>query len=142
MSGGAKGNWKVIELRGLVTAFYENEKKHQEGSQANFERRNIAELDFSNKILPFSNFCAVYALKCGFQKSDLSHALFSDAFLQGADFSNSNLTNVDFSRSNLQNVKFVDANLSGCDFENCNLRGANFEGAKMDETRFPGVILL
>jgi len=142
MTGGAKGAWKVIELKGLVTAFYENKKEHQEGFQANFERKNIAELDFSNKILPFSNFCASNAFGCDFQKSDFSHALFSDAFLKGANFSNSNLTKVDFSRSNLQNANFQNAILNGCDFENCDLRGVIFEGAKIEDARFPGALII
>ena len=142
MSGGAKGIWKVIELKGLVTAFYENKKEAEEGVQANFERKNISNLNFSNTTLPFSNFCAVHAANCDFQKSDLSHALFSDAFLHAANFSNSNLANTDFSRSNLQNANFENAMLSGCDFENCDLRRANFEGAKMDGARFPGSLII
>jgi len=142
MSGGAKGTWKVIELKGQVTAFYENKKDSKEGIQANFERKNISELDFSNKVLPFSNFCGVNAAKCDFQMSDLSYTLFSDAFLQRTNFSNSNLTNVDFSRSNLQNANFENANLSGCDFENCDLRGVNFEKAKLDGSRFPGALIM
>jgi len=141
MSGGVGGEWKVLEIRGIVTAFYNQKKEITEGEQANFERKNLTNISFEKIEMPYSNFCCVFAERTNFSKTNLELSLFTDAFLEGANFSNSTLTGLDFSRSDLRNANFQNANLGNVDFENCDLRGANFEGAKMERASFVNAIL-
>lgn len=140
LAGGVGGEWKVIEIRGMVTAFYNQNKEITEGDQAVFERKNIIKNNFEKVELPYSNFCAASAEGVLFSNSNFERSLFSDSFLKDASFYNSNFTGVDFSRSDLRNVNFKDSNLTNVDFENCDLRGANFDGAKWSGASFTGVI--
>jgi uncharacterized protein YjbI with pentapeptide repeats len=142
MSGGVGGTWKVLEIRAIVTAFYENEIETTEGEQAAFERKNLTNLSFEKIELPFSNFCSTFAEGVIFSNSIFEKSIFTDAFLQDASFNNSILTNVDFSRSDLRNVNFEDADLRNTDFEDCDLRGANFENAKLEGASFINCILI
>lgn len=141
MSGGVGGSWKVLEIRGIVTAFYEHEIETTEGEQALFERKNLTKLSFEKIELPFSNFCSAFAEGVNFSNSIFEKSIFTDAFLQGANFNNSIFTNVDFSRSDLRNVNFENCDLRNTDFENCDLRGANFENAKLEGASFINCIL-
>ncbi len=141
MSSGAGGNWKVLEIKGIVTAFYENEIETTEGEQAIFERKNLTKLSFEKIELPFSNFCSAYAEGVSFSNSIFEKSVFTDAFLQGASFNNSIFTNVDFSRSDLRNADFENADLRNVDFENCDLRGANFENTKLEGASFINCVL-
>ena len=138
MEGGHGGQWKVIEIRGIVTAFYDCQNKPKTGEQAIFERKNITHLSFEKIELPFSNFCAAFAEGTDFSNANFEKSLFTDAFLEGANFSESDFSGVDFSRSDLRNANFQNTNLTGADFENCNLEGANFQGAKLDKSKFVG----
>lgn len=142
MSGGVGGNWQILEIRGIVTAFYENEIEPTEGAQANFERKNLTKISFEKIELPFSNCCSAFAEGVNFSNSNFEKSIFTDAFLQNADFYNSIFTNVDFSRSDLRNVNFKNADLRNVDFENCDLRGANFENAKLEGANFIGSLLI
>ncbi|MFK8010032.1 MAG: pentapeptide repeat-containing protein [Saprospiraceae bacterium] len=142
MSGGVGGTWRVLEIRGIVTAFYGNKIDAQEGEQVNFERKNLTNISFEKIELPFSNCCSVFAEGVNFSYSTFEKSIFSDAFLQEADFSNSTFTNVDFSRSDLKNVNFKNTDLRNADFENCDLRGANFENAKLEGASFIGCLLI
>ena len=142
MSGGVGGTWQVLEIRGVVTAFYENEIEPTEGEQAIFERKNLNNISFEKIELPFSNCCSAFAEGVIFSTSNFEKSIFTDAFLQGADFYNSIFTSVDFSRSDLRNANFENADLRNCDFENCDLRGVNFENAKMDGASFVGCLLI
>ncbi len=141
MSGGVGGEWKVLEIRGIVTAFYNHKKEITEGEQANLERKNLTDISFEKIEIPYSNFCWIFAERVDFSKSNLERSVFTDAFLEGANFYNSTLTGLDFSRSDLRNVNFENANLEDVDFENCDLRGANFEGAKMEGASFVNALL-
>ena len=141
MSGGIGGEWKVLEIRGIVTAFYHQTNENNKGNQANFERKNITKINFENVALPYSNFCATFAEGVDFSKSKFEKSLFTDSFLARADFANSNLIGVDFSRSDLRNANFQNAILENTDFENCDLRGANFEGANFKGATFIGALL-
>ena len=142
MSGGIGGNWTVLEIRGIVTAFYENEIETIEGEQAIFERKNLTNLSFEKIELPFSNFCSTFAERVNFSNSIFEKSIFTDAFLQGANFNNTILTSVDFSRSDLRNVNFQNADLRNADFENCDLQGANFQNSKLEGASFVGSILI
>ncbi|MEM6966081.1 MAG: pentapeptide repeat-containing protein, partial [Bacteroidota bacterium] len=142
MAGGVRGEWKVLEIRGIVTAFYHQQKETQAGVQANFERKNLSASNFESVALPYSNCCAIFAEGVSFSNSNFTGSLFTDAFLENANFCNSNFTSVDFSRSDLRNANFKNANLTHVDFENCDLRGASFEGAKLDAANFVGCILV
>lgn len=142
MADGIGGSWQVIEIRGIVTAFYQHKIEPTEGKQANFERKNLTNISFEKIELPFANFCSVFAEKVNFSKSNFKNCIFTDAFLQNASFYNSILTNVDFSRSNLKNVNFENCDLRNVDFENCDLRGANFKNTKIDGASFVGTILI
>ena len=141
LSGGAEGEWKVLEIRGVVTAFYHHSNEALEEEPISFERTNLTKNNFKKLEVPFANFCAVYAEGVDFSNSNLEGSLFADGFLQEANFYNGNLTRTDFSRSDLRNANFQKANLTNADFENCDLRGANFEGAKLDGASFVGAIL-
>lgn len=141
MSDGVGGEWKVLEIRGIVTAFYNHKKEITEGEQANFERKNLTDISFEKIEIPYSNFCCVFAERVNFSKSNLERSVFTDAFLEGANFCNSTLIGLDFSRSDLRNVNFENAILENVDLENCDLRGANFEGAKMEGASFVNALL-
>lgn len=140
LSGGVGGSWKVLEIRGIVTAFYENATEITAGEQAIFERQNLTEISFEKTELPFSNFCSAFAEDVNFSNSIFEKSIFTDAFLQGTNFSNSILTSVDFSRSDLRNANFKHADLRKADFENCNLEGVNFEHTKLEGASFVGCI--
>lgn len=142
MAGGIGGSWQVIEIRGIVTAFYQHKIEPTEGKQANLERKNLTNISFEKIELPFANFCSVFAEKVNFSNTNFENCNFTDAFLQNANFYNSTLTNIDFSRSDLRNVNFENCDLRNVDFENCDLRGANFENTKMDGASFVGAILI
>ena len=142
LSGGVGGTWQVLEIRGIVTAFYESEIEPTEGEQAIFERKNLTNISFEKIELPFSNFCSAFVEGVNFSNSNFEKSIFTDAFLHGADFCNSIFTNVDFSRSDLKNTNFENADLRNVDFENCDLRGANFENAKLDGASFVGSLLV
>lgn len=142
MSGGVGGSWKVLEIRGIVTAFYQNKIETTEGEQAIFERKNLTNLSFEKIELPFSNCCSAYAEGVNFSNSIFEKSIFTDAFLQNSNFYNSTLTCVDFSRSDLRNANFENSDLRNADFENCDLRGANFKNAKMEGASFVGSILI
>lgn len=149
MAGGMDGSWQVVEIRGIVTAFYNNESEPIEGEQAIFERKNLTNISFETCLsngekteLPFSNFCSAFAEGVNFSNSTFEKSIFTDAFLQGASFCNSILTSVDFSRSDLRNANFENCDLSNADFENCDLRGASFQNAKLEGACFVGCILI
>lgn len=142
MSGGIGGTWQVLEIRGIVTAFYENEIEPTGGEQALFERKNLIDISFERIELPFSNFCSAFAEGVIFSNSNFKKSIFTDAFLHGADFRNSIFTSVDFSRSDLKNANFENADLRNADFENCDLRGANFEKTKLEGSSFIGCLLI
>jgi len=140
-SGGAGGNWKVLLIRDFVTGIYEG-VEGTDGIQACFERKHLGKkLDFINQLIPFANFCNVYAPAINCSNADLSYCLFSDSFLEQAVFTKTNLAYTDFSRANLKDVNFVSANLQGADFENCDLTNADFSGANLKGARFPGTKL-
>ncbi len=142
MSGGVGGTWQVLEIRGIVTAFYEIEIEPTEGEQAIFERKNLIDISFEKIELPFSNYCSAFAEGVNFSNSNFEKSIFSDAFLQGAGFCNSIFTNVDFSRSDLRSANFENADLRNVDFENCDLRGANFINAKLKGANFINCLLI
>lgn len=142
MTGGVGGEWKVLEIRGIVTAFYHQQKETEQGVQANFERKNLMKNNFENIELPYSNCCAIFAEGVNFSKSNFEGSLFTDSFLRNSNFYNSNFTKSDFSRGDLRGANFQNANLTNVDFENCDLRGVNFEGAKLDGARFVGCVLM
>lgn len=143
-TGGAGGKWKTFHLsgQGLVFGVY-TEAQSDQGEQANFEQKRLTApyLDTIKLLLPFCNFCGMYAKGQDFSEADLSYSLLADAMLENAIFADANLEYVDFSRANLQNVSFMNANLKGVDFENCDLTGADFRGANWKGARFPGAIL-
>jgi len=141
MSGGVGGTWQVLEIRGIITAFYQNEKT-TEGEQAIFERKNLTNISFQKIELPFANCCSVFAEGVNFSNAVFEKSIFTDAFLQGTDFHNSIFTSVDFSRSDLRNANFENADLRNADFENCDLRGVNFRNAKLEGVSFVGSILI
>ena len=138
MQGGHGGEWKVIEVRGIVTAFYDCQNEVKEGKQAIFERKNISLISFEKIELPYANFCAAFAEGANFSNANFEKSLFTDAFLEGANFSESDFSEVDFSRSDLRNANFQNTDLTGADFENCNLEGADFREAKLGKSRFVG----
>ena len=141
MAGGVTGQWQVLQIRGMVTAFYETPTEVQQGEQIIFERKNLTNLSFENLELPFANCCTAFAEGVNFSNANFEKSLFTDAFLQGANFCNSNFTNVDFSRSDLRNANFQNTKLNSADFENCDLTGANFRGSRLEGARFVGAIL-
>jgi len=138
MAGGVGGEWKVLEIRGIVTAFYNHQNEILEGEQTNFERKNLTNISFENVELPYSNCCTVFAEGVNFSNSNFEKSIFTDSFLQKTDFNNSNLTGVDFSRSDLRNVNFENAILKNVDFEECDLRGANLKNADLEGAKFVG----
>ena len=142
MAGGVDGSWQVLEIRGIVTAFYENVIEPTEGEQATFERKNLTNISFEKIELPFSNYCSAFAEGVNFSNSNFERSIFTDAFLQSADFRNSIFTSADFSRSDLRNANFEKADLRNVDFENCDLRGANFEKTKLEGSNFIGCLLI
>lgn len=140
-NGGAGGQWKTIQVKGIVFALYFGEAVSL-GKQANFElRRFSSESALEQVVLPFSNFCGSIIETVSFYNSDLSYSIFTDVAGQGANFQNAQLAYTDFTRADLANANFKNANLVGADFENCNLSGADFRGANLSQTRFPGAIL-
>ena len=141
-TGGAGGQWKTFHVSGLVFGVY-IEAKSNEGEQASFEQKRLASLslDTIGLLLPFTNFCSVYAKYQDFSEADLSHSLFTDAMLEKTIFADANLEYCDFSRANLRGTSFMNANLKGADFENCDLTGADFRGANWKGAKFPGAIL-
>ncbi|MFK7771998.1 MAG: pentapeptide repeat-containing protein [Saprospiraceae bacterium] len=142
MSGGVGGSWQVLEIRGIVTAFYQNKIESTEGEQAIFERKNLTNLSFEKMELPFSNCCSAFAEGVNFSNSNFERSIFTDAFLQNANFHNSIFTKLDFSRSDLRNVNFENADLRNADFENADLRGANFNYAKLEGANFINCLLV
>ena len=142
MSGGVDGTWSVLEIRGIVAAFYENEIEPIAGEQAIFERKNLTHISFKEIELPFANYCSAFAEGVNFSNANFEQSIFTDAFLQDADFCNSILTSVDFSRSDLRNVNFEQADLKNVDFESCDLRGAIFEHAKLIGANFINCVLI
>ena len=143
-TGGAGGKWKTFHLPGQGLAFgvYTNAQSDK-GEQASFEQKRLAApaLDTVKLLLPFCNFCGMYAKGQDFSESDLSYSLMVDATFENAIFADANLEYADFSRANLRQVSFMNANLKGVDFENCDLTGADFRGANWKGARFPGAIL-
>ncbi len=139
-SGGAGGQWKVLQIGDLVAGFYDV-LAVAGGQQAMFERMNLSNISLELLEFPFANFCGAFGLGLKANNANLSHCLFTDSTLENADFSNANLQYVDFSRANLRGVSFKGANLKGVDFENCNLNGADFSSARFSSARFPGAKL-
>ena len=142
MAGGVGGEWKVLEIRGIVTAFYNHQNEIHEGEQAVFERKNLSNISFKNVELPYSNCCNIFAEGIDFENSNFEKSIFTDSFLKNSNFYNSNLTGIDFSRSDLRNVNFESANLKGADFEECDLRGAKFENLNLEGASFVGAKIL
>ncbi len=142
MAGGVGGEWKVLQIRGIVTAFYNHQKEIQEGEQANFERKNLNNISFEKVELPYSNCCTIFAEGVNFSNSNFEKSIFTDSFLQNSNFCNSNFTNVDFSRSDLRNANFENTKLKNVDFEECDLRGANFKNANLEGASFVGAKFL
>lgn len=141
-NGGAGGKWKTIHIKGIVLALYFGAEVSK-GTQANFELQRLPnEINLSEVILPFANFCSSKIEQANFQSADLSYSIFTDVAAKNINFHQANLAYVDFTRANLENADFSNANLVGADFENCNLAGANFEGANLSGTRFPGANLM
>lgn len=136
-TGGAGGEWKVLQISDLVIGFYDLIEEAG-GQQAIFERMNLSKVTFERLEFPFANFCGVFAKALKAKEANLSHSLFTDSTLEGADFSGANLQNVDFSRSSLKGANFQNANLHAVDFENCDLRDADFSKARFSSARFPG----
>jgi uncharacterized protein YjbI with pentapeptide repeats len=139
-SGGAGGQWKVLQINDITVGFYDL-LEEVGGQQAIFERMNLSQLILEGHEFPFANFCGVFAQGLKAAGANLGHCLFTDSSLEGADFSGANLQHVDFSRSILKGVNFQRANLHRVDFENCDLRGTDFTGARFTTARFPGAYL-
>ena len=140
-NGGAGGTWKIIKIKGIVTALYFG---IDEGSnnQAILERRFFPEkINLEHSILPFSSFCGSFFEKISLKNSDFSYSIFTDTQAVSSNFSDCNLAFTDFSRSNLAHANFEYANLTGADFENCNLTGTNFKHAVLTGAKFQGAVL-
>lgn len=142
MAGGVGGEWKVLEIRGIVTAFYNQLKEIGEGEQATFERKYLRKISFEKIELPYSNCCTIFAEGVSFSDSNFEQSIFTDSFLQNSNFCNSNFAGVDFSRSDLRSVNFKNTNLKEVDFEECDLRGANFENANLEGASFVGAKII
>jgi len=142
MAGGGGGEWKVLQIRGIVTAFYNHQNEIQEGEQTVFERKNLNNISFENIELPYSNCCTIFAEGVNFSNSNFEKSIFTDSFVQNSNFYNSKLTGVDFSRSDLRNANFENAILKDVDFEECDLRGASFENTNLEGASFVGAKLL
>lgn len=140
-SGGTKGKWKRIAVKGRAMGIYQCPIACK-GQQAIIDMQRLdKKLQFQELHLPYSSWCGVYAKGQDWSDANLIGSLMTDAQLNQAIFAEANLENVDFSRSNLKGASFMNANLTGADFENCDLTGADFRGSKRTGTCFKGAIL-
>ncbi len=140
-SGGTKGYWTRINMKGRALGIYQCPVACA-GQQAVLDMQRLDKgLEFQELYLPYSSWCGVYAKGQDWSDANLTNSLLTDAQLAQAIFSETNLENVDFSRSNLRGASFMNANLTGVDFENCDLTDADFRGSKRSGTCFRGAIL-
>ena len=82
-----------------------------------------------------------------FYGANLSHSIFYDSKLIGANLIGANLTNTDFKRANLVGANLTNANLTDADLRNANLTDADFtnadlRGVDLTNTDLRGVNLL
>lgn len=132
--------WQVLDLSGLPLAVWEGPRA-EEGVQLNLNIGNLEGLSLQFARLACAAFPGVHGPAVSFRGADLSHALLTDALLDGADFSSATMNHADLSRSSLRSANFRRAMLVDADFENCDLTGANFRGANVRNARFDGATL-
>jgi len=137
------------------------ESDGEKGAQANFESKNLQEIDFNNLDLRYaifknSNLIRAKIINCQLQGADFSGANLSYSYCEGNDFSYSNLRNTNFEGSLLvdsllthvtmyktnfykiktRNLDFSHSNGKHVNFNSAELIGANFTDSIYDNSFF------
>ena len=103
---------------------------------ANFEKANLATVNFFNADLENAYFSETNLQSADFQKAGLQETYFWKANLQNANLQGNNLQEIVFIEADLQYAKFQGANLQRASFQGANLEYANFQRAKLIRAAF------
>lgn len=126
--------WHSQSYSKIESHLLDIEKKYVNGVIPEVRFDNIAEIDFSDLVLPYSQF-----------KGDIEHTRFDNTILVYSDFSNAIIKGVSFDGSHLEEALFVGAQIDqDCDwgnqtsFQQCILKGVDFSRTKFNRPEFCG----
>ena len=97
------------------------------------EDKTFDTIDYSEKLLPKSEFVDCVFNNCNFSKADLSQHDFLDCHFKGGNLSLAIMEN-----TGLKNIVFTDCKLTGIDFSRCTnfLFAVKFENSPLDYSSF------
>jgi uncharacterized protein YjbI with pentapeptide repeats len=108
----------------------------KKGSRADFYKKHLMTIDFSNCNLYASLFINTNLLEADFTESNLKKAIMVGSWLKRVNFHNANLSNADLTGGWAVDSDFTGADLAYADFSRVNVEGSDFTGARLYKTIF------